>query len=186
MAYDVSDGLRLDSETGQDLNPERDWYFRLNNNVAHRILFVAGQQLSPFAHSPQARAVLALPGQDVPFVRGSMNEYQVLSHQPSYINAILIQSHGRPKVQACIACRGGPGLCLFPECCWLPGHFSRACGNCKWCDHASCCSIQDGEDAVEVIEIVDSDEEDGSQQSGGCPRALITDGSTPSFAILIE
>nr|KMM72624.1 hypothetical protein CPAG_08918 [Coccidioides posadasii RMSCC 3488] len=154
MAYDVSDGLRLDSETGQDLNPERDWYFRLNNNVAHRILFVAGQQLSPFAHSPQARAVLALPGQDVPFVRGSMNEYQVLSHQPSYINAILIQSHGRPKVFVCSQSAAGYQATLA--------------------EHVV--TANDGEDAVEVIEIVDSDEEDGSQQSDGCPRALITDG----------
>ncbi|OJD21612.1 hypothetical protein ACJ73_07050 [Blastomyces percursus] len=33
MAYDVSDGVRLDSETGQDLNLERDWFFRIKNNV---------------------------------------------------------------------------------------------------------------------------------------------------------
>ncbi|KAL1957702.1 hypothetical protein VTO42DRAFT_5679 [Malbranchea cinnamomea] len=72
----------------------------------HRILFIAGQQLSPFAHSPQARAVLALPGQDVLFVRGSMSEHQILNHPPSYINAILIQSRGRMEVQACTACRG--------------------------------------------------------------------------------
>ncbi|KAK2751753.1 hypothetical protein FQN55_009194 [Onygenales sp. PD_40] len=32
-AYDVSDGVRLDSETGQDLNPERDWFFRIKNDV---------------------------------------------------------------------------------------------------------------------------------------------------------
>ncbi|KAG5304927.1 hypothetical protein I7I50_05170 [Histoplasma capsulatum G186AR] len=32
-AFDVSDGLHLDSETGQDVNPERDWYFRKKNNV---------------------------------------------------------------------------------------------------------------------------------------------------------
>ena len=62
---------------------------------------------------------------------------------------------------------------------------STTCGSCKWCDHSSCCSVQDGEDAVEVIEIVDINEEDGSQQPGGRPRALITDGSTPSFAIFI-
>ena len=65
---------------------------------SHRILFVAGQQLSPFAHSPQARAVLALSGQNVAFVRGSMNEHQVLSHRPSYINGILIQSCEQPKM----------------------------------------------------------------------------------------
>ncbi|KGY15504.1 hypothetical protein PABG_11493 [Paracoccidioides brasiliensis Pb03] len=31
MAYDVSHGVRLDNETGQDLNPERDWFFRIRN-----------------------------------------------------------------------------------------------------------------------------------------------------------
>ncbi|OJD25841.1 hypothetical protein ACJ73_02793 [Blastomyces percursus] len=60
----------------------------------HRTLFVANQQLLPFTHSPQVRAILALPGQDILFVRGSMNEHQILSHRPSYINAILIQSRG--------------------------------------------------------------------------------------------
>jgi Protein of unknown function (DUF3716) len=102
---------------------------------------------------------LALPGQDVLFVRGSMNEHQVLSHRPSYINAILIQSRGRTEVQACLACRTGPGLRPFPECRRLLGHFGGACGNCKWRDHASRCSVRDGEDAVEVILIADTDEE---------------------------
>lgn len=32
-AYDVSDGLRLDSETGKDLNPGRDWHFRHKGSV---------------------------------------------------------------------------------------------------------------------------------------------------------
>ncbi|EDN08635.1 predicted protein [Histoplasma mississippiense (nom. inval.)] len=82
----------------------------------HRILFVADQQLSPFTHSPQSRAVLALPGQDVPFVRGSMTELQVRSHRPSYINAILIQSRGRTEPHACLACRSAhPGLRPFPQ-----------------------------------------------------------------------
>ncbi|OJD20796.1 hypothetical protein ACJ73_07867, partial [Blastomyces percursus] len=100
--------------------------------------------------------------------------------------AILIQSRGRPEVQACAACRGGPGLRPFPECRRLPGHFGGACDNCKWRDRAIRCSVRDGEDAVEVIETADTDEEDGSQQPGGRrPRVLISDGSTPSSAILI-
>lgn len=33
MAYDVSDGVRLNSETGEDLNTARDWFFRTKNNV---------------------------------------------------------------------------------------------------------------------------------------------------------
>ncbi|OJD22097.1 hypothetical protein ACJ73_06562 [Blastomyces percursus] len=95
----------------------------------YRTLFIAGQQLNLFAHSPQSRAVLALPGQDVVFVRGAITEVQVRSHRASYINALLIQSRGRPEPHACTACRGGPGLRPFPECRRLPGHFGGACGN---------------------------------------------------------
>lgn len=135
-------------------------------------------------HSPQARGVLALPGQAVLVVRGSATEQQIRTHRPSYVNALLIQSRGRPEVQACTACRGGPGLRPFPECRRLPGHFDGACGNCKWRDHASRCTVRDHvEGAIEVIELPDSDEEDERRPR---PRALITDGATPSMAILIE
>ncbi|EDN08837.1 predicted protein [Histoplasma mississippiense (nom. inval.)] len=155
----------------------------------HRILFVADQQLSPFTHSPQSRAVLALPGQDVPFVRGSMTELQVRSHRPSYINAILIQSRGRTEPHACLACRSAhPGLRPFPECRRLPGHFGGACGNCKWRDHAIRCSVRDGE-GVEVIEIVDDDdEEDGPQRRmrGPSEQQLLTAGSTPAAPIILD
>ena len=54
------------------------------------VLFVGQQQLAPYVHSPQGRALLALPGQDVVFVRGSIHPYQIGMHRPSYVNAILI------------------------------------------------------------------------------------------------
>ncbi|KAL2377819.1 hypothetical protein RJ035_007609, partial [Blastomyces gilchristii] len=154
----------------------------------YRVLFVSGQQLSPFAHSPQARAVLALPGQDVLFVRGSMSEHQVRSHRPSYVNAILIQSRGRVEVQACSACRSSSGLRPFPECRRVPGHFGGACGNCKWRDHAIRCSVRDeDEGSVEVIELDDTDEEDGSQQQiGSTQQRLLTAGSTPADPISLD
>jgi hypothetical protein len=53
------------------------------------VLVVGGQQMAAWIHSPQGRAVLALPGQDVVFVRGAITPNQVASHRPSYINAIL-------------------------------------------------------------------------------------------------
>src|SRR2546430_2740347 len=56
------------------------------------VLLVAGQQMAGFVHWPAGRAVLALPGQDVVFVLGAITPNQILQHQPSYINAILIQS----------------------------------------------------------------------------------------------
>ncbi|OJD25449.1 hypothetical protein ACJ73_03181 [Blastomyces percursus] len=84
---------------------------------------------------------------------------------------------------------GGAGLpCLldlrpFPECRRLSGHFGGACGNCKWRDHAIRYSVRDDGDAVEVIEIPDTDDEG---DNGGRRLRTITDGSTSSFAILIE
>ena len=57
---------------------------------AHPVLPVGGQQLGAWVHSAQGLAVLALPGRDVPFVRGAITGQQVLTHRPSYINAILI------------------------------------------------------------------------------------------------
>ncbi|KAL1959298.1 hypothetical protein VTO42DRAFT_2485 [Malbranchea cinnamomea] len=101
--------------------------------------FVAGQQLSPFAHSPQARAVLALPGQDVLF--------------------------GFVRSQSVAGCQAT-----------LAEHVVTA--NDVTTPATAPCEM--------VMEIVDTDEEDGSQQPGRRPRALITDGSTPSLAILIE
>jgi len=57
-------------------------------------LAVGQQQLAPFCHSVGQRAALALPGHDVIFVQGHITANQVLSQQPGYINAILIQSQG--------------------------------------------------------------------------------------------
>ncbi|OJD24033.1 hypothetical protein ACJ73_04608 [Blastomyces percursus] len=122
------------------------------------------RQLNPFAHSPQSRAVLALPGQDVVFVRGAITEVQVRSHRQSYVNALLIQSRGQPEPHACTACRGGRP---FPECRRVPGHFGGACGNCKWRDHAARCSVRDG--GIEVIDLDDDDDEGGSQRQIGGP-----------------
>ena len=116
----------------------------LANANQNPILTVGQQQLAPFVHSPQARGVLALPGQDVEFVRNAITARQVGSHRPSYINGILIQSRGQPPLQACDACnRITPGLRPFPECRKINGHFGGACSNCKWRDHASRCSVRD-------------------------------------------
>ncbi|KAK2750927.1 hypothetical protein FQN57_000001 [Myotisia sp. PD_48] len=81
----------------------------VQSSGAYRTLLVAGQQLSPYAHGQPARAVLALLGQDVLFIRGK------------------------------------------------------------------------------VIDLTGDDNEDeGPQRPARRPRALIDDGSTLSFAILIE
>lgn len=172
-----------------------------SNEYGHPVLPIGGQQLAPWVHSPQSQAVLALPGQDVPFVRGAISGNQIMTHRPSYINALLIQSRGRREEQACSACRDGPRLRPFPECARVPGHFGGAYGNCKWRDHTARCSVRDQKGGT-------GGSHTGSQQrpppppslgggAGGAsaphtqtpstrPRALITDGSTPSFAIVID
>ena len=104
------------------------------------VLLVGQQQMAGFVHSPPARAVLALPGQDVTFVRGAITAAQIGQHRPSYVNAILIQSRGLQVHPACLQCRTGPGLRPFPECRRLRGHFGGCCANCKWRDHAARCT----------------------------------------------
>ena len=104
------------------------------------ILRVGGQQLAPFVHSPQRRAVLALPGQDVEIVRGNVRPDQIASHRPSYINAILIQSRGQAVADGC-GCLSSIRP-AFPECRRIARHFDGACANCKWKDHAARCSVR--------------------------------------------
>lgn len=120
------------------------------------VLLVGQQQMATFVHNTVGRAVLALPGQDVEFVRGSITPNQVGSHRPSYINAILIQSRGAAAQPACGACAAArPGLRPFPECRRVAGHFGGACANCKWRDHGSRCSVRD------------EDEDEGDNPPGG-------------------
>jgi hypothetical protein len=103
------------------------------------VLLVLGQQLAPLCHNALQQAVLALPGQDVPFVRGAISPQQVASHRPSYINAILIQRAGVLVPGTCLECQRR-GLRPFPECRFVRGHFGSACGNCKWRDHGARCN----------------------------------------------
>lgn len=128
---------------------------------------VGGQQMANFVHSPQGRALLALPGGNVPFVRGAIIPAQVRSQRPSYINAILIQSRGGLVPGGCARCRlPRPGLRPFPECRRLPRHFGGCCGNCKWRDHAARCIVVRG-DSDE-----DSSSDDSSDSGEGGPGPL--------------
>ena len=113
------------------------------------MLQVGNQELAGFCHARPSLAVLALPGQDVPFVLGAITANQIGSHRQSYVNAILIKSRGRAVQTACDQCLGRRGLRPFPECRRLPGHFGGCCANCKWPDHAVRCSLygDDGADS---------------------------------------
>jgi hypothetical protein len=106
-------------------------------------LAVGQQQLAPFCHSQVQRAALTLPGYDVVFVQGHITGNQVLSQRPGYINAILIQSRRVACVDndSCFQCCTNRDRGPFLECCSLNRHFSGCCGNCKWHDHAACCTL---------------------------------------------
>ena len=138
------------------------------------------QQLAPFVHSRQALAVLALPGQDVDFVRGAISGNQIVTHRPSYINAILIQSRGQALPRACNQCLGRPGLRPFPVCLRVPGHFQGCCGNCKLREHGARCSFgaagDDGGDGGDSggrrTSSPSSDEDEEEQQQPPPPRRL--------------
>jgi hypothetical protein len=175
---------------------------------ANPVLLVGGQALRPFVHRPQQIAVLALPGQDVVFVRGTITPGQMGQHRPSYTNAVLIQSRGQLQAPPCGRCRGSPGLTPFPECRRLPGHFGGCCGNCKWRDHAVRCSARDagpdnnpgpgagggagaqrtilaGGGGEEEGEEEEEEEEEGGEEGGkrGGPAAA---GATQETAIVLD
>lgn len=137
------------------------------------LLIVGGQQLANYAHSAPGRALLALPGVDVPFVLGAITPNQVRSQRPSYINAILIQSRGALVPGGCSRCRlPRPGLRPFPECRRVPGHFGGCCGNCKWRDHAARCVVTRPRSESDDSDDSDStgDDSDGPDEGGPGPR----------------
>jgi hypothetical protein len=109
-----------------------------NNQVG--LLLVSGQELLPFLRTELQNQLLSLPGSNVEFNLGRITTAQILQFRPSYINAILIQSRGSDVVRPCTYCEHrGPSP--FPYCRQLPD-FDGCCGNCKWRDHASRCSLR--------------------------------------------
>ncbi|KAI8716040.1 hypothetical protein NCS52_00896600 [Fusarium sp. LHS14.1] len=109
---------------------------------------ISGQQLAPYAKNALQRAVLALPGRPVTFLRDRIQLEQVTSMRDSYVNAFLIQSRG-VRIEPCFSClhkmsRDPSSYASpFPHCIRLPGHFGGCCGNCKWPDRAAGCSKRD-------------------------------------------
>jgi hypothetical protein len=120
------------------------------------VLPIGGQQLAPFIHSDEGIKVLALPGRDVPFIRGRINGRQILYHRYSYIHALLIASRGRVAVHPCGSCQNSWRRPPFPQCIVLPGYWGGCCANCKWPDHAEWCSLH--EERRGVRGLVNSDQ----------------------------
>lgn len=109
------------------------------------MLPVGSRELAGYLHTDEQRMLLDLPGQDVPFIPGRINWQQLVQHRDSYINALLIQSRGIRMQHPCAACQSTRGRPVFPECRRVPGAYNGCCANCKWRDHASHCTIQDGQ-----------------------------------------
>jgi hypothetical protein len=152
------------------------------NSGGDRLLWlpVGQQQLAPWVHSPQGQTVLRLPGRDVSYVRGTISAHQLLGmHRPSYVNAVLIQSRGMDHRRPCSACRGGAGFRPFPECRRLPGHFGGACGNCKWRDHASRCSVRDTDSEGTTIDHTSDSDEDVVEVRRGWALPAATGAGSP-------
>lgn len=123
------------------------------------VLLVGAQQLAPYCHNASQRALLAMPGVNVPFVRGAITPAQVGSHRPSYINAILIQSRGVLS-GPCDRCERS--LRPFLECRRVPGHFGGACGNCKWPDLGARCTERDNDDDGSIVVVSSDSSDDGN------------------------
>ena len=132
----------------------------------------------PLVHNDLQRRLLLLPGRDVPYVWGRISGHQVLTHRPSYINAVLIQRAGvLVPGGGCTACRTRPGLTPFTDCFRAPGHFGGACGNCKWRDYAARCSVRDTN--LPAIQGTGNDNAGGSGGQAQLP------GATPGNAIVL-
>ncbi|KAI1198221.1 hypothetical protein F5X97DRAFT_342744 [Nemania serpens] len=140
------------------------------------VFLFGGQALAPFCHNPLQRAVLALPGQNVLVVQGQVTMRQVRSQRPSYINSFLIQSRGAPVANPCNGCRRAQSMSIdglarpFPACVRLPGHFGGCCGNCKWRDHASRCSVLDRPNNGDGGDNDDDDDDDDNNNNLPPPR----------------
>ena len=121
------------------------------------------QLLWRYCHSPESRNLWALSGNILRFVQRRINVHQFLSHRPSYVNAILINTRGQPARSICSACANPKiGLTPFPVCMTVRGHFQGACGNCKWRDHGARCFLGDNPRRSPSKRSDDDDEDEDS------------------------
>ena len=99
-------------------------------NDANSVLSVNAQQLCVFVHFSQIIVIFALFNHNVLFVQRQILKQQVLSHQSSYINAILIQRSDVLISDSCTDCQKH-SMTLFSECHHTSKHFRKCYNNCK-------------------------------------------------------
>lgn len=73
----------------------------------------------------------------------------------------------------------------FPVCISLPGHFGGSCGNCKWQDHASRCSIRDAADAPSGRPNDGNDDDDDDDIEFLGSRPVLAAGGSADNAIIL-
>jgi len=132
------------------------------------VLFVGQQQLTQYAYFSQTRAILVLPNVNVLFVQLHITLNQVRTHQPLYINAILIQSRGVLVPAGCLNCQAHD-MTLFLKCRCTSEHFSECCSNCKWCDHMCCCFVCNND----VLIVILNDENNNNDVNENEPAAQL-------------
>ena len=124
---------------------------------ANSVLLIDAQQLHTFVHSSQIIVIFALSDHNVFFIQRWILRQQVLSHQSSYINAILIQRSDVLISDSCTDCQKC-SMTLFSKCHHMSEHFERCYSNCKWCDHAAHCSVHNND--VVIVILNDNDDND--------------------------
>ncbi len=117
------------------------------------VLFIDQQQLTLYVYFSQTMIILVLLNVNVLFVQLHITLNQMRTHQLSYINVILIQSQDVLISVSCTNCQKH-SMTLFSECCCTLKHFNECCDNCKWHDHAACCSVCNND----VLIVISDDE----------------------------
>jgi len=130
------------------------------------VLFVGQQQLALYAHFLQTKGILVLFSVNVSFVWLHITLNQVRMHWLLYINVILIQSQGVLMPAGCLNCQAH-SMALFLKCHCTSEHFNECCSNCKWRDHAHCCSVHNND----VLIVILNDENDNNDVNENKPAA---------------
>ncbi|KAK3983776.1 hypothetical protein QBC44DRAFT_375914 [Cladorrhinum sp. PSN332] len=112
-----------------------------------------------FTSKPAIRTVMkefytnAKPSIDIKAYNGRINPAKVKT-RPSYLNALLIQSHGITG-QTYEKCANNPTRGPFTECRRTKGHFNGYYRNCKWYDHTARYSVRLlGEEEDRIREVI--------------------------------
>lgn len=93
--------------------------------------------LRTLCHTDEQRRAFALPHHSFVVRAGRISEQQLLTHRPSYVNALLIASRGTMlPSNGCMRSRATFGIPTV-----LFGFWGGACAGCKWKDQSTYCSF---------------------------------------------